>query len=1647
MKKLLRYHFMLICFLSVGVNFETFAANYYWRAVATDLLFTNINNWETSPGGGLSPAVAPGTGDDVYFPVASNKNTNINFNGGNCRDFHVTAGSPATFSFTGSLTCLGNFDLNGRATFNGVTINFMGAGSQTIQTGTSASIFLGGSAMYFKGLSTGTYTLLGPLNGAGYFGINFGDGSNPALGQGFNANGFDITGQYISTTGNSTKTLNFSNSRISLNYLVNGPACGVAFAAPSATTTYAMTGTRIIISQNIGTNILPYIQLLPNVQVSFDSLIFTATSPAFAYGANFDMRNNTQLTVNVLKLDVPRVSVGNPSDFGPDPNIYNITASQLIYAQPNIMHVYGVPTFSVGAITEAPGCAGQSAILYEGGTGATSLNFNTTAALTTGTIGFYGVNFGGSGLTTSTSNDLGLNSGSVTWGSAITGISYWWVGGTGNWNDPTKWSIIGSGGAPQLATGCLPSLQDNVFFDANSFTGSQTVTIPAGTDAYCKNIDWSAGSNQGLLASTATASNLMVNGNADFTKARGVNTPLVFIGSGSQTITSGGFFTYGSTSVRLRGLGTYSLTDNFVGNASNTAFLHQAGTFNTAGFTLDVAAFRSRSLPASAGNMRTLTITGSEVDIRYDQGSSAASYTIDVSFMSALNAVNSHIKLYTPVSPPALIITKTVVGAPSISSADLYNVSFMSSVKGVLRSYYTTSYNDVSFANSCDVQSNGSTNTVNNYNLTSGYTYSFQAGNTFNVTTGINVLSTPCADLPIIQSLSAGTKANIKKVTAPFTVNSAYVKDINATGATMVVSSGVDGGNNTNVTIGASTGRIMYWVGNAGNWSDGANHWSIGVSGGNPAITNPSGCVPRIIDSVVFDNNSFSLANQTVTLDIDGNCKGMMWTSAAGANTPIFAGASTRSLNNYGCLELGSGMAASTYNGAINMWGSGTGVNNNYIKMNGVVTNSNIVLLGGGRYDLLDSIHINYNNPSAFTIVLTKGNFITHGNKIYAGTMNLNVANGNSADISNSTFDLFGSTGNVVYSASHNATGGSTWNASGSTIITHLNQVSINNAIPITYGNLIYQSLTNSSVPTITGSTTNRITFKKVYWQNTIAGFVTTMNGVFTMDTLQFSPFNINTLVPGGSREYVVNDTLIAYGTPCNPTYIRSYTLGTPAIIKRTTCNTDLNFVNLRDITFGTCTAAQNKVIGNDEGGNSNVTITSIAGLTSLGNDTAILCKYTPLTIGATGFGNIPGMTYLWGDGETTQFINADSTNNYSILVTYAAGCTVSDSRTVTVNPLPPVALASGYEQVSPSSCLKNGYNYYEGASATHSFDTAILAINPNGNSISPTIVKVNNQGTLVDAVGGGTFSNTGTGYYQSTDLVNSIRVTKRLHTVMAPGTYTTNGGVKVRVYYTPADTMAMLTDAWPGAAAIAVSGWFIHEDYTAQEVVDSMQPGFLKGAIPITPIAYGTESGVRYAEFLVSSLGTFGFMAATTFVPLPIKLLSFGAQKISNDAAELRWTTGSEANAKQFDIMRSTDGKTWANIGIISAKGSNSQYSLIDQQPLPGNNFYRLQMQDIDGSVSYSQVRVLNFDASTVNSLTLYPNPAHGQVMLQFGVALAGNISIQIFNSLGQIVLNQEVALSGVTLNLSIDHLPKGVYTVRANNEGNSFTRLLAVE
>jgi hypothetical protein len=148
--------------------------------------------------------------------------------------------------------------------------------------------------------------------------------------------------------------------------------------------------------------------------------------------------------------------------------------------------------------------------------------------------------------------------------------------------------------------------------------------------------------------------------------------------------------------------------------------------------------------------------------------------------------------------------------------------------------------------------------------------------------------------------------------------------------------------------------------------------------------------------------------------------------------------------------------------------------------------------------------------------------------------------------------------------------------------------------------------------------------------------------------------------------------------------------------------------------------------------------------------------------------------------------------------------------------------------------------------------------------------------------------------------------------------------------------------------------------------------------------------------------------------IVLPADIVSFTA-RAENQQVRLNWTTSWERNADRFVAEASTDLRQFRHVGEVAANGTTDQrqlYSLTDETPAPGPNYYRLAQIDRDGSVHYSKVipAIVRPDAPV---LRIWPNPAdRQQIMLRLPTPDVPELIV--LDMLGRVVAGRVVVGSG---------------------------------
>ncbi|MEZ4939685.1 MAG: choice-of-anchor D domain-containing protein [Saprospiraceae bacterium] len=519
--------------------------------------------------------------------------------------------------------------------------------------------------------------------------------------------------------------------------------------------------------------------------------------------------------------------------------------------------------------------------------------------------------------------------------------TYYWIGGTGNWNDPAHWSLS-SGGS---SAGCYPIQYDNVVFDVNSFPGSnQTVTL--NTAAEIKNMTWTADVNGSPNFNSISSYALTVNG--DLNVAGNMDWNL----SGSltlrQSIALNNAMNWSQTGTVYFSGTTAGHTIDMAGKAFRTVFFDNTGNSATGAWTLASdytveqnyytriydATFISNgyavdfgyALYANGGEPKVLDFTGTDtVRVRREWSMwSGTNLTMGtaVLLLHQPDFSNSTMNFYGggKTYQDVVINALHTSGSHSVNLFDngtvcrdiYFNTAGNQSVywqTGFTSRNVHVNYTNSSIYNAPSIQIYGNhtmnslrfvspsvqprlylynSNTIDTLELYHGMDVYFGSGQTQTlealIATGL------CYRFIDIASTNAGSQATLTDAAGINNLDYVSLKDIVAAGgATWNATNVLDDGNNSGWNFTSLGAQTYYWIDGAGNWSD-PNHWSL-TSGGSAA-----GCIPSKIDNVIFDINSFPGSNQTVTLDFPAEIVNMTWTADVNAS-PNFIGNQTLIIN------------------------------------------------------------------------------------------------------------------------------------------------------------------------------------------------------------------------------------------------------------------------------------------------------------------------------------------------------------------------------------------------------------------------------------------------------------------------------------------------------------------------------------------------------------------------------------------------------------------------------------------------------------------------------------------------------------------------------------------------------------------------------
>jgi len=145
--------------------------------------------------------------------------------------------------------------------------------------------------------------------------------------------------------------------------------------------------------------------------------------------------------------------------------------------------------------------------------------------------------------------------------------------------------------------------------------------------------------------------------------------------------------------------------------------------------------------------------------------------------------------------------------------------------------------------------------------------------------------------------------------------------------------------------------------------------------------------------------------------------------------------------------------------------------------------------------------------------------------------------------------------------------------------------------------------------------------------------------------------------------------------------------------------------------------------------------------------------------------------------------------------------------------------------------------------------------------------------------------------------------------------------------------------------------------------------------------------------------------------------VFSFSSMNVhpQDENVKIGWKVENENGIKNYQVEYSSDGINFSNIGTVSSQNEiSNSYEFIHYQPKPGNNFYRIRINKLNGEVEYKKT-VKVWIPEPISFIEVYPNPVqNGVVEIQFRSQPFGKYGFNLYNSIGQKIFSKEMNYDG---------------------------------
>lgn len=216
--------------------------------------------------------------------------------------------------------------------------------------------------------------------------------------------------------------------------------------------------------------------------------------------------------------------------------------------------------------------------------------------------------------------------------------------------------------------------------------------------------------------------------------------------------------------------------------------------------------------------------------------------------------------------------------------------------------------------------------------------------------------------------------------------------------------------------------------------------------------------------------------------------------------------------------------------------------------------------------------------------------------------------------------------------------------------------------------------------------------------------------------------------------------------------------------------------------------------------------------------------------------------------------------------------------------------------------------------------------------------------------------------------------------------------------------------------------------------------------ALDISSVDFGVAISVQLDGSEVLPIAHIDHVEMTIYysTALPVKMLTFSANRINKEITQLNWTTASEINNDFFSVEQSNDANYWNEIGKVYGNGNSTavnSYEFSDINTSSTWTYYRLKQVDFNGAFEYSNIAAVK-GSDIVLIKDVYPNPTRGNINVKTTPEV---VQVSVYDSRGILIIQEN--LNGESLssfNLDNAHKGLGFIQVVTANGSNSIEKFI---